>query len=82
MITFDAFGSLLGELLGQPMPPLTPAFSLADLPGWDSVAHVSLLLALEKRLGLRFPAARMFTIHTLGELYALCNPQEEPHDHR
>ena len=49
-----------------------------DVPGWDSLAHLNLVIAIEKRLGVRFSNAEISrlkehgqTIGTLLELIRL-----------
>ena len=40
----------------------------SDVPGWDSLAHIKMLLALEKRFGVRFDAEEMGELRNLGDL--------------
>lgn len=42
-----------------------------DVDGWDSLAHARLILALEERFGVEFPAARLFDLKNIGELVEL-----------
>lgn len=62
--------TLFAETLGRPMPPFTPGLAFAALPGWDSVAHLALLLAVERRMGVAFTAAEMVSMQTIGDLMA------------
>ena len=39
-----------------------------DVDGWDSLAQARLLLALEKRFRIEFPAERLFDLKNVGEL--------------
>ncbi len=50
------------------MPPLTRQTPFRDLPGWDSVAHLAMLLGLERRLGLTFSAKQLTSLNTVGDL--------------
>ena len=54
--------------LRQTMPAFTVATRFDALPGWDSVAHLSLLLTLERTLGLHFTAEEMASLQTVGDL--------------
>jgi acyl carrier protein len=40
----------------------------ADVEGWDSLTHVSLLLALEKRFAIRFKSGQVAALKSVGEL--------------
>jgi acyl carrier protein len=42
-----------------------------DVDGWDSLAHARLILALEERFAVQFPAARLFDLKNIGELVEL-----------
>ncbi|TCZ66802.1 acyl carrier protein [Roseicella aquatilis] len=47
---------------------LDPAWSAADLDGWDSLRHVALILAAEARFGIRLPAEATGGLETIGDL--------------
>ena len=40
----------------------------AHVPGWDSMAHVQIVLALERRLGIRFATAEISELQNIGDL--------------
>lgn len=67
-MTPESLRPILAELLGQPMPPLARQTLLAELPGWDSVAHLAMLLGLERRFAVAFKAKEMTAIATIGDL--------------
>lgn len=50
----------------------TAQAGLGQTPGWDSLKHIEILLALESALGLRFAAGEIETAHTAAALEALC----------
>lgn len=64
----DALRSLFSEVLRQTMPELTRDMRFADLPGWDSVAHLSLLLTIERHFNVAFTSAEMVSMQTIGDL--------------
>jgi len=39
----------------------------ADVDGWDSLAHINLIIALEKRLGVRFATAEISRLKEDGQ---------------
>ena len=39
-----------------------------DVSGWDSVAHVHLMLAIEREFGVRIPDERTFSLDNVGDL--------------
>lgn len=50
---------------------LTPATTAADIAAWDSLNHISLLVAAEMRFGIKFRTAEMEELKNVGELAAL-----------
>ena len=38
-----------------------------DVDGWDSLAHVNLIIAVEKRFGIRFAAAEISNLKGEGQ---------------
>lgn len=59
---------LFEEVLRQPIPALDCHMRFEELPGWDSVAHLSLLLAVERHFNIAFTSAQMIQMKTVGEL--------------
>jgi acyl carrier protein len=46
---------------------LTPAISAKDVPEWDSLTHISLMLAVEKAFGVRFRVGEVETTKNIGD---------------
>lgn len=42
-----------------------------DVPGWDSLAHVRVLAAVEKAFDIRFRSLEVLRIRNVGELQAM-----------
>ena len=47
---------------------LTPRSSADEVPGWDSMTHISLIVEAECRYGILFQAAEIESLNTVGEL--------------
>jgi acyl carrier protein len=39
-----------------------------DIDGWDSMAHIRLIVAIEKHFGFRFSAVEIVEIESVGEM--------------
>jgi acyl carrier protein len=50
---------------------LTDELSAKDIPGWDSLNNVKLLVRIEKKLGVRFSTGEVVALKNVGELIAL-----------
>ena len=46
---------------------LTPAISAKDVPEWDSLTHISLMVAVEKAFGVRFRVGEVENTKNVGE---------------
>jgi acyl carrier protein len=46
---------------------LTPIMTAKDVPEWDSLTHISLLLAVEKAFAIRFHVGEVETTRNVGE---------------
>lgn len=50
---------------------LTRQTSAQDVEGWDSQAHVNLIVAAEVRFGIRFRTAELESLHNVGQFVQL-----------
>ena len=58
---------------------LTPATSAKDVPEWDSLTHISLMVAVEKAFGVRFRVGEVENAQNIGELAGLILKRQEEH---
>lgn len=61
---------VLADTFAVPPVLVTRATEAADVQGWDSLAHSRVILAIERRFGVRLPARRAFVAENVG---ALCD---------
>ena len=50
---------------------LKPETIADDIDGWDSQAHVTLVVATEMRFGIRFRTAELESLHNVGDFVRL-----------
>jgi len=55
-------------VLNQPDLELTPRSTADDIPGWDSMTHVTLLVEAECRFGIEFQATEIEALQNVGEM--------------
>lgn len=48
-------------------PKVTPALSAKDVPEWDSLLHISLLVAVEKAFNVRFRVGEVEATSNVGQ---------------
>lgn len=69
--------SVFREVFDDDTLQLTPETTADDVEGWDSAAHVSLIVAAEMRFGLRFRTAELESLHNVGEFAELIQSKLE-----
>lgn len=42
-----------------------------DVEGWDSLAHITLIVAIEKKFGIKFKLAELHDVRNVGDILAL-----------
>lgn len=61
---------------------LTDNMTAGDVPGWDSLGHLNLVIALEKRFRVRFATAEISSLkeegQNTGNLLALIKSKTAP----
>ncbi len=62
---------LFRDVFDDPDLVIGPTTSAADIAGWDSMTHISLIVAIEQAFGIRFRTSEMDGLHDVGELAAL-----------
>jgi acyl carrier protein len=74
----DREGRILGELTPlfcdiflRDDLVLTPATSAADVPGWDSIKQIEIIVAVEEKYGVRIRAREVDALRTVGDLVSL-----------
>lgn len=60
--------SIFREFFGEPALAISAATTAHDIKGWDSIAHVDLLLAVEQGFGINFTTREMRSFKNVGDL--------------
>ena len=55
---------------------LTPETMAQDVEGWDSFAHINLILAIESKFGVRFRTSDVEQMKSVGDLASFILRQE------
>jgi acyl carrier protein len=50
---------------------LTDTTLAAEVPGWDSLSHINVILAVEKHLGVHFRNTEILRLNNVGDLQRL-----------
>lgn len=73
----EGFVSIVRETLGEPQLALTPQTIAAEVPGWDSVAMVSMILAVEVQFGIRVRSRDIDHIVRVGDMVDMIERKQQ-----
>ncbi len=61
-------GAIFVDVLDDETVVVRPETTARDVPGWDSLAHIQLVVAIEKRFKIRFTAGEVRGFQNVGEM--------------
>ena len=64
----EALHQAIVDECGTPNVPVTVSTVASDIPGWDSLAHVRIMMNLEARLGTVIDIDTTYGASTVGDL--------------
>jgi acyl carrier protein len=59
--------AVVRNVFGDDEITLTPTTSAGEIDGWDSLMHLNVIIALEKRFGIRFSTAEISDLKEEGK---------------
>jgi acyl carrier protein len=68
---YDALVEVFRDVFDDDTITIGPTTTAADIEGWDSQAHVSLVVATEMRLGIRFRTSEIEGLSNVGDFVRL-----------
>ena len=68
MTTSERLDEVFREVFDDPGMVLTDGTTAADVPGWDSLAHVNLMFSIESEFGIAFSSRELSTLQDVGDL--------------
>lgn len=63
----DRVQEIFREVFDDPSLVLSDSMTADDVEGWNSMAHINLIIALERGLGLKFATAEISRMKEPGE---------------
>lgn len=71
--------TIVAGVFGCPVGDVPADAAIGSLPQWDSIAHISIIMAVEEKLGRRMTASEIASFEAVGSLAALfSDTQKEP----
>ena len=64
----ERLAGIVRDVLNLNVVTLRPSTTAADVEGWDSLAHVQIMVAIEQTFGTRFRTGEIAGVSNIGEL--------------
>ena len=68
---YETLTELMRDIFDEDELDIGPATRADDVEGWDSQSHISLIVAVEQRFGIRFLTSEFESLHNVGEFVSL-----------
>lgn len=68
MTTDERLTQVFREVFDDGHLELTDGMTAADVPGWDSLAHVNLMFSIESEFGITFTSGELSSLQDIGQL--------------
>jgi len=69
--TFNRVQAIFRDVLDDPKLTLARNSHAGTVPGWDSLAHISLVYNIEQEFGVRFSLDELQSFRNIGDLLHL-----------
>ncbi len=66
--SFGRVAGILSAMFGIDEASITRETTADDVPSWDSITHVYVILEIERLLGLRLDTEAVFALENVGDL--------------
>ncbi len=63
--------ALICQQLGLDSYPLAEETKAWEVPGWDSLSHLGIIVAVEKHFGIKLRGLEVMRLKSVGDLQAL-----------
>ena len=76
MSTIEVIQEILADIVNIPDLQLESSTTARDVPGWDSLAHISLVSALESQFLIRFALGELQSLKNVGDMVAIIDSKK------
>jgi acyl carrier protein len=70
-IIWQTLTEVFRDTFDEPELIIRPETTAKDVPDWDSLAHIQLLVAVERAFGMRFNTGEVAGLNNVGEMVQL-----------
>ena len=69
----DRLRDVFADTLNDPSFQMEPSLKKGDIDGWDSFAHINLMLGIEGEFGVEFDSDEIASLLSVGQILAALN---------
>jgi acyl carrier protein len=70
-LIYSRLSEIFRNVFDEDSLQVTPGLSAKDVDGWDSLAHIRLIVSIEKAFRIKFSTAEIGKLQNVGDLVAL-----------
>ncbi|QGM46675.1 acyl carrier protein [Methylocystis heyeri] len=70
-VIFDRLVEIIRTIVGDHETPIHPETKASDVPQWDSMAHISIVVAAESVFKVKFRTAEIERLQVVGDFVDL-----------
>lgn len=78
MNIYDRLLPVFRDIFDDETLTLSPSTTAGDVDGWDSLAHIRLIVSVETDFGVKFSAADVSSLKNVGDFVALIEEKLTP----
>jgi acyl carrier protein len=67
----ERVGEIFVDVFDDPDLILRDEMTADDVPGWDSLNHINLIVGIENEFGIEFDGAEIASMSCVGDLFSL-----------
>lgn len=67
----DRLTDIFRDLFGDDDLTLSPELGADDVPGWDSIKHISLIVAIESAFSIKLTTSEIDRLRNVGDLESI-----------
>ena len=68
---YEQLNGIVRDVIGNDDVAISPATTARDVQGWDSFAHINIVVASEIAFGIKFQTAELERLRNVGEFVSL-----------
>ncbi|MBK6414322.1 acyl carrier protein [Sphingopyxis sp.] len=70
-VILDQINAIVSDVLRLPDLCMDEATTANDVPGWDSLTHIQIIIEIERKYGVRFTSTEVAQLEDAGSLIEL-----------